>query len=124
MNPLVSVVIPVLAGADEVEHLVGEIASESGVEVIVVDGGPDPRLDPLDGRPGVRVLRAQGVFPVPRRGLRFNLPTRRDLPRRRREFFITSGRERPPGRFWRAVEDDNLTRSPSAKVEVLTRQGA
>ena len=63
MNPLVSVVIPVLADADEVERLVDEIAPEPAVEVIVVDGGPDRRLDRLDGRPGVGCCgRQEGVL--------------------------------------------------------------
>jgi rSAM/selenodomain-associated transferase 2 len=58
MNPYVSVIIPVLADADEVERLVDEISREPAVEVIVVDGGPDPRLDRLDQRAHARLMRA------------------------------------------------------------------
>jgi rSAM/selenodomain-associated transferase 2 len=58
MNPYVSVIIPVLADADEVERLVDQIAPEPAVEVIVVDGGPDPRLDRVVQRAHVRLMRA------------------------------------------------------------------
>ena len=58
MNPYVSVIIPVLADADEVELLVEDIPAEPAVEVIVVDGGPDPRLDRLDRLAHVRLMRA------------------------------------------------------------------
>jgi rSAM/selenodomain-associated transferase 2 len=58
MNPYVSVIIPVLADADEVERLVDQVSREPAVEVIVVDGGPDPRLDRLDQPPHARLMRA------------------------------------------------------------------
>ena len=57
MNPYVSVIIPVLADADEAERLVGQIARDPAVEVIVVDGGPDPALDALERHPRVRLIR-------------------------------------------------------------------
>ena len=58
MNPYVSVIIPVLADADEVERLVDQIPPASLVEVIVVDGGADPRLDHLGRRTHVQLIRA------------------------------------------------------------------
>jgi rSAM/selenodomain-associated transferase 2 len=58
MNPYVSVIIPVLADADEVERLVHQIPPASPVEVVVVDGGPDPRVDRLERWPHVRLIRA------------------------------------------------------------------
>jgi rSAM/selenodomain-associated transferase 2 len=58
MNPYVSVIIPVLADADEVERLIRQIPPESAIEVIVVDGGRDSRLDRVERWPHVRLLRA------------------------------------------------------------------
>ena len=58
MNLYVSVIIPVLGDADEVERLVEQIPPEPAVEVIVVDGGPDPRLDSLSQQAHVRLMRA------------------------------------------------------------------
>jgi rSAM/selenodomain-associated transferase 2 len=58
MNPYVSVIIPVLADAAEVERLVDEIPPQPSVEVIVVDGGPDPGLDRLEGRAHLRLMRS------------------------------------------------------------------
>jgi rSAM/selenodomain-associated transferase 2 len=58
MNPYVSVIIPVLDDADEARRLVDQVSREPAVEVILVDGGPDPRLDRLEQRAHVRLLRA------------------------------------------------------------------
>ena len=58
MNPYVSVIIPVLTDVDEVERLVDQIVPEPAVEVIVVDGGPDPQLDRLERRAHVALMRA------------------------------------------------------------------
>ena len=56
--PWLSVVIPVLSDADAAERLLGQITPDSQVEVIIVDGGLDARLDQVAGtRPGTRLLR-------------------------------------------------------------------
>jgi rSAM/selenodomain-associated transferase 2 len=57
MTPLLSVVVPVLGDADSAERLVGQIGSFPDVEVIVVDGAADPKLDSLTARSHVRLLR-------------------------------------------------------------------
>ena len=56
--PWLSVVIPVLSDADSAERLLGQIGPDPLVEVIIVDGGLDVRLELLAStRPGTRVLR-------------------------------------------------------------------
>lgn len=51
-------VIPVLNDAEAVERLVGQIGPDVQVEVVIVDGGLDVRLDRVAGtRPGTRVIR-------------------------------------------------------------------
>jgi rSAM/selenodomain-associated transferase 2 len=45
MTPLVTVVIPVLFDADVVARLLAQLPDGSDLEIVVVDGGPDPRLD-------------------------------------------------------------------------------
>lgn len=51
-------VIPVLNDADAAERLLAQIGPDSEVEVIIVDGGLDSRLERIAGtRPGTRVLR-------------------------------------------------------------------
>ncbi len=57
MNPYVSIIIPVLADADAAERLVGQIGPDSQAEVIIVDGGSDTRLDRVQARSNVRLLR-------------------------------------------------------------------
>jgi glycosyltransferase involved in cell wall biosynthesis len=53
-----SVIVPVLNDADAVERLLGQIDPDPSVEVIIVDGGLDARLEQLAGtRPHTRVLR-------------------------------------------------------------------
>ena len=53
-----SAVIPVLNDAEAVERLVGQIGPDLQVEVVIVDGGLDARLDRVAGtRPGTRVIR-------------------------------------------------------------------
>jgi rSAM/selenodomain-associated transferase 2 len=53
-------VIPVLNDVDAATGLLGQIAPDPGIEVILVDGGADPRLDEVaKGRPGTRLLRTR-----------------------------------------------------------------
>lgn len=50
--------IPVLNDADATERLLGQIAPDPQVEVVIVDGGLDVALDGVAGtRPGTRVIR-------------------------------------------------------------------
>jgi rSAM/selenodomain-associated transferase 2 len=58
MRPL-SVVIPVLDDLDAAERLLTQIPPDSDVEIIVVDGGIDARLEQgIHAHPGARYLRA------------------------------------------------------------------
>ncbi len=55
----ISIVIPVLNDVEATRQILRQIASDSSVEVIVVDGGTDQRLDEVvAGRNGTRLLRA------------------------------------------------------------------
>ena len=45
MTPLVTVVIPVLFDTDVVARLLSQIPDVPSIEVVVVDGDQDPRLD-------------------------------------------------------------------------------
>lgn len=56
--PLIAVVIPVLADAEAAEELLALVPADPEVELIVVDGGHDDRLERLSGtRPDVQLLR-------------------------------------------------------------------
>jgi rSAM/selenodomain-associated transferase 2 len=56
--PLVSIVVPVLDDSGAVERLLGHVSSHSDVEMLVVDGGYDARLDRLaEERHDLRVIR-------------------------------------------------------------------
>ncbi len=58
-EPLVSVVVPVLADAAAATRLLDQIGPDPAVQVLIVDGGADPALDGLAAnRPRVQVLRA------------------------------------------------------------------
>ena len=68
MAPLVSVVVPVLDDAPAVDRLLRHAPPHPLVEMLVVDGGSDRRLDDLtSARPDVRLLRSQ-----PGRGRQMN----------------------------------------------------
>ena len=57
---LVSVIVPVLADTAAAESLLAQIPPDPRLEVIVVDGGDDRRLDDLmRGRDDVRVVRSR-----------------------------------------------------------------
>ena len=59
MTPAVTLVIPVLFDADATSALLAGLTAGSGLEIIVVDGGGDPRLDAIvTGRAGAILLRA------------------------------------------------------------------
>ena len=59
MTPIVTVVIPVLFDADAVARVLPQIPASSDIEVIVVDGAQDPRLDNIAAAHGkARVQRA------------------------------------------------------------------
>jgi rSAM/selenodomain-associated transferase 2 len=56
---LVSIIVPVLADAKAVERLLRHLPPDPRQEIIVADGGADPRLDHLaQGRDDVRVVRS------------------------------------------------------------------
>lgn len=56
--PWLSIVIPVLNDVAALERLIRQIEPDPQVEVLIVDGGSDARLDRVaDSRPGTRVLR-------------------------------------------------------------------
>jgi glycosyltransferase involved in cell wall biosynthesis len=56
----ISVVIPVLNDVEAARCILGQIAPDPRVEVILVDGGADHRLDAVaGGRAGTRLLRTQ-----------------------------------------------------------------
>ena len=56
--PWLTAVIPVLNDADAAQRLIAQIGPDPQVEVLIVDGGADGRLDRVvDTRPGTRVLR-------------------------------------------------------------------
>jgi rSAM/selenodomain-associated transferase 2 len=58
MRPLVSVVIPVLNDSTAAEQLLAGVVPDPGVELIIVDGGHDGRLEQLArGRDDTRLLR-------------------------------------------------------------------
>jgi len=60
MPPTVSVVIPVLFDADAVSALLTSLSAGLDVEIILVDGDADSRLDALvGGRPGVMLHRTE-----------------------------------------------------------------
>lgn len=60
MTPAVTLVIPVLFDADATSALLSSIPSDSDLEIIVVDGGVDPRLDAIvAGRQGA-ILQCSG----------------------------------------------------------------
>src|SRR5688572_11642535 len=60
MAPLVSVVVPVLDDAPALDRLLRHAPPHPLVEMLVVDGGSDRRLDDLtSARPDVRLLRSQ-----------------------------------------------------------------
>ena len=68
MAPLVSVVVPVLNDAPAVDRLLRHALPHPLVEMLLVDGGHDRRLEDLtSGRPDVRVLRSR-----PGRGCQMN----------------------------------------------------
>jgi rSAM/selenodomain-associated transferase 2 len=54
---LISLVIPVLSDAEALERLLVELLPDATVEVVVVDGGNDVRLNRLVTRPDVRLVR-------------------------------------------------------------------
>lgn len=61
MNPVVSVIVPVLHDADAAIRLVRSLAPDPSVEVIVVDGGADPALAVVEHqteRQPVRLIRS------------------------------------------------------------------
>jgi len=58
MTPLVTVVIPVLSDAGAVARVLPQIPASADIEVVVVDGAQDPRLDDIAaGHPRARVQR-------------------------------------------------------------------
>src|SRR5688572_8922602 len=57
MTPLVTVVIPVLFDADAVARLLPQIPDIAELEVVVVDGSQDPRLDRIVATHGRTRLR-------------------------------------------------------------------
>lgn len=57
MTPRLSIVVPVFADADAAEMLLRQIGSPPDTEVIVVDGGADPKLDSLAARYDIHLLR-------------------------------------------------------------------
>ena len=58
MTPLVTVVIPVLSDADAVARVLPQIPASADIEVVIVDGAHDPRLDDIaDAHPRARVQR-------------------------------------------------------------------
>ena len=60
MDPLVSIVVPVLADLDAATVLLSQIAEDPAVEVIIVDGGHEASLDGLtEARADTRVIRSQ-----------------------------------------------------------------
>ena len=68
MRPLVSVVIPVLQDTDAVEQLMAGLVPGPDLELILVDGGRDARLEQLaHAREDTRFLRT-----APGRGLQMN----------------------------------------------------
>jgi rSAM/selenodomain-associated transferase 2 len=65
---MVSIVVPVLADAEAAARLLDQIDINPFVEIVIVDGGNDPRVEELaGGRPGVRLVRTR-----PGRGLQMN----------------------------------------------------
>ena len=59
MNPPLSIIIPVLNEADQLDRLLPTLAFQSGVEVIVVDGGSaDGSLGRIRNYPSVRLVHA------------------------------------------------------------------
>jgi rSAM/selenodomain-associated transferase 2 len=59
MTPLVTVVIPVLLDAEAVARVLPQIPASTDIEVIIVDGAEDPRLDEIAAsREKTRVRRA------------------------------------------------------------------
>jgi rSAM/selenodomain-associated transferase 2 len=59
MTPLVSLIVPVLDDAQALERLLGQLVPHPQVEMLVVDGGDDPRLYQLTkARADVRVLKS------------------------------------------------------------------
>jgi rSAM/selenodomain-associated transferase 2 len=59
MTPLVTVVIPVLFDADAVAGVLPQIPASADIEVVIVDGAHDPRLDDIAAAHGrARVQRA------------------------------------------------------------------
>ena len=66
--PLISVVVPVLDDRAAVKRLLDALPPAADVEILLVDGGADPGLDPLAlPRPDVRLLRS-----APGRGCQMN----------------------------------------------------
>ena len=66
--PLVTIIVPVLADTDVVGRLLAEIQPNPDVEVVVVDGGADERLQQIvAARPSVTLLRTAAG-----RGLQMN----------------------------------------------------
>jgi len=58
MTPLVTVVIPVLSDADAVARVLPQIPASADIEVVIVDGAQDPRLDDIAAaHPRARVQR-------------------------------------------------------------------
>ncbi len=67
-----TVVIPILNDSDALARLLAELPAQPGVEFIVVDGGADPRLEPLlSTRADARLLRGTAG-----RGAQMNLGAR------------------------------------------------
>ena len=55
---LISIIIPVLADAPALQRLLRGLPPDARVEVVVVDGGGDPRVDEAaSNRPDIRVIR-------------------------------------------------------------------
>lgn len=55
---VITIVIPVFRDADAAERVVGQIPPDRRVEIVLVDGGHEPRLDRLAAsRPDVRLIR-------------------------------------------------------------------
>lgn len=57
MTPLVTVISPVLGDAEALRHLLQQLPTTLGLEVVVVDGGEDPQVEAVvaaDGRARLR----------------------------------------------------------------------
>ena len=97
MAVLVSIVVPVLADAEAVARLLDQIDVNPRIDVVVVDGGNDPRVEELaGGRPGVSFVRTR-----PGRGLQMNAGA--DIARGEWLLFLHADSTLPAG--WQAAFD-------------------